>query len=224
MALSDRPPLGLARWPRAILFDWDNTLVDNWISIQDALNTTLSAMGQNPWSLADVRARVRASARETFPQLFGDRAREAMQIFYDRFEAAHLDTLRTLPGADALLGALDAQGLYLAVVSNKQGTFLRREAAKLGWDRRFARLVGAGDAASDKPSPEPVAMALEGSGIECGEAVWYVGDALIDIDCAQNAGCVSILVGDGHGAETADAEPDIRLSDLSALANMFTTQ
>jgi phosphoglycolate phosphatase len=184
----------------------------------------LTAMGQEPWSLAEVRARVRASARETFPRLFGARAREAMEVFYDRFEAAHLDTLQTLPGADALLDALHAQGLYLAVVSNKHGAFLRREAEKLGWDQRFAQLIGAGDAISDKPSPAPIAMALEGSGIACGDAVWYVGDALIDVDCARNAGCVSVLVGDGHGMETADADPDIRLSDLSALAMMFTTQ
>lgn len=210
--------------PRAVLFDWDNTLVDNWASIQDALNTTLTAMDQPEWSLAEVRARVRASARESFPQLFGERADEATRIFYERFEAAHLDTLTSLPGADALLEALDRSGIYLAVVSNKHGPFLRREATQLRWDRWFTRLVGAGDAVQDKPSPAPVALALEGSGIMPGGAVWYVGDALIDIECARNAGCVAVLVGDGHGPETADADPDIRLSDLSALAKMFTTQ
>jgi phosphoglycolate phosphatase len=210
--------------PKAVLFDWDNTLVDNWASIRDALNTTLEAMGHAPWSLAQVRARVRASARETFPRLFGERAGEAMRIFYERFAAAHLATLRALPGAETMLGALDARGIYLAVVSNKHGAFLRREAEQLGWSGRFARLVGAGDAPEDKPSAVPIMLALEGSGIVAGESVWYVGDALIDIECARNAGCVAVLVGDGHGAETADAYPDIQLSDLTALAKMFTTQ
>ena len=210
--------------PRAVLFDWDNTLVDNWVSIQDALNATLTAMGHAPWSLAEVRARVRSSARETFPRLFGKRADEAMQIFYDRFTAVHLDTLETLPGAVDLLDTLETLGIYRSVVSNKHGAFLRLEAERLGWDRRFAHLIGAGDAEEDKPSPAPIAMALEGSGISAGEAVWYVGDTLIDIECARNAGCVSVLVGDGHGEETAAADPDIRLSDLSALAKMFTTQ
>jgi len=212
------------RWPRAVLFDWDNTLVDNWVSIQDALNTTLIAMGLAPWSLAQVRARVRASARESFPALFGARAEEAARIFYARFEAAHLATLRVLPGAEALIETLAAAGLYLGVVSNKQGAFLRREAAQLGWTDRFGRLVGAGDASHDKPSPAPIALALEESGIAAGASVWYVGDALIDVECARNAGCVAVLVGDGHGAETAAADPDIRLCDLSALAKMFTTQ
>jgi phosphoglycolate phosphatase-like HAD superfamily hydrolase len=51
-----------------------------------------------------------------------------------------------------------------------------------------------------------------------------IGDTLIDIECARNAGCVLVLVGDGHGEESAAADPDIRISDLSALAKMFTTQ
>ena len=29
--------------PRALLFDWDSTLVDNWRSIETALNATLVA-------------------------------------------------------------------------------------------------------------------------------------------------------------------------------------
>ena len=32
--------------PTAIIFDWDDTLVDNWESINSALNTTLKAMGK----------------------------------------------------------------------------------------------------------------------------------------------------------------------------------
>jgi phosphoglycolate phosphatase len=221
---ADRSSSGLLSQPKAVLFDWDNTLVDNWVSIQDALNATLTAMGHAPWSLADVRARVRSSARETFPRLFGSRANEAMQIFYDRFKAVHLDTLQTLPGAEAVLEAIERKGIFTSVVSNKHGPFLRLEATQLGWDRRFARLIGAGDAREDKPSAAPIAMALEGSGTQAGDAVWYVGDALIDVECARNAGCVSVLVGDGHGEETAEADPDIRLSDLTALAKMFTTQ
>ena len=34
--------------PRAIIFDWDNTLVDVWPAIHDALNTTFVAMDGRP--------------------------------------------------------------------------------------------------------------------------------------------------------------------------------
>lgn len=56
--------------PKAILFDWDNTLVDSWAAIQDAQNHTLTAFGLEPWTLEETRQRVRGSMRDTYPQLF----------------------------------------------------------------------------------------------------------------------------------------------------------
>ena len=35
--------------PKAIIFDWDSTLIDNWQSIANALNATLIEMGKAPW-------------------------------------------------------------------------------------------------------------------------------------------------------------------------------
>ena len=63
--------------PRAILFDWDNTLVDSWATIHEALNFVMGAMGKPEWSLDDTRTRVRLSLRESFPMHFGERWREA---------------------------------------------------------------------------------------------------------------------------------------------------
>ncbi|MGE0745316.1 MAG: HAD family hydrolase [Rhodospirillales bacterium] len=184
---------GLAA-PRAILFDWDNTLVDTWPVIHDAINHTLVAMGQAQWTYEETRQRVRRSAREAFPELFGDRWERAREVFYDRFRDIHLDSLALMPGAAAMLETLSDGRFYLGVVSNKAGEHLRREARHLGWDRYFARLVGATDAAADKPDAAAIALALQGSGIAPGPEVWFVGDTDIDLLCARNAGCVRILV------------------------------
>ncbi len=75
-----------------------------------------------------------------------------------------------------MLHGLAADGIFLGVVSNKTGALLRREADRLGWSGYFGRLVGAGDAAVDKPDAAPVRLALASSGIAAGEAVWFVGD------------------------------------------------
>lgn len=180
--------------PKAILFDWDNTLIDSWAAIHDAQNYTLTAFGLPRWTLEETRARVRGSMRDTYPQLFGERWREAGEVFYRRFAAKHLDTLTPLPGSRELLTQLDAEGVYLAVVSNKRGDYLREEAARLGWLPLFARMVGAFDAERDKPAVEPVHFALAGSGIPAGGDVWFIGDADIDMQCASNAGCVPVLL------------------------------
>ncbi len=180
--------------PRAIIFDWDNTLVDSWTILHDAINVALDAFGLAPWTLEQTRKRVRNSLRDSFPSLFGEHAKEAEKLFYDRFAEIHLDALRPCPGAGRMLEDLDEAGLYLGVVSNKKGDFLRREAAHLGWDRYFGQIIGAFDGSRDKPAFEPVDMALAGSGISRGQQVWFAGDADIDLECAANAGCVPVLV------------------------------
>jgi phosphoglycolate phosphatase len=184
---------GLRR-PLAVLFDWDNTLVDGWGVIADALNTALVAMGHQPWTLQETRERVKASARDSFPVMFGARWREAEKIFYDRFQSHHLEHLAAMPGAEALLANLAARGVYQGVVSNKRGSFLRKEAEHLGWSRFFGRVIGAGDAPRDKPAAEPVVMALEGGAMAPGPEVWFVGDTDLDMVCARDSGCVPVLV------------------------------
>lgn len=186
--MSERPP-------RAILFDWDNTLVDNWAAIRGGLNEALAAFGLPQWSKEEVLQRVRHSMRDSFPALFGPRWPEAERIFYGSVRRNHLATLRPLPGIESLLPALQCRGIYLGVVSNKTGALLRAEAGHLGWDGYFARLVGAGDAAADKPDPAPVHLALGPDGPKAGPDVWFVGDTGVDMACAINAGCVPILVG-----------------------------
>ena len=180
--------------PDAILFDWDNTLVHTWPTIHDALNTAQRAFGLAPWTMVETRRWVRKSLRDSFPALFGDRWVEAADVFYRRYGEIHLDLLEPVAGAARMLDDLAALGIYLGVVSNKRGEYLRREADHLGWDSYFGRLVGATDAPRDKPANEPVTMALDGSGVPRGDAVWFAGDADIDLECAANAACIPVLI------------------------------
>ena len=206
--------------PRALLFDWDNTLVDTWGAIHHALTVTFEAMDQQPWTMEETRLRVRRSAREAFPVLFGARAEEAASIFYRTFESDHLATLEAHTGAEAMLHGLTETGsYYLAVVSNKRGDLLRSEAVKLGWDGYFERMVGANDAARDKPAVDAVEMALGDSGVTPGPDVWFVGDTDIDMVCATNAGCLPVLLRDeppGAG-EFAGSEPRVHIADCVQL-------
>lgn len=215
-------PAGRPPAPKALLFDWDNTLVDSWDVIRAAMNETLLAFDMEPWSPEETRRRVAKSAKDAFPRLFGERWREATEIFYGAFEAGHLDRLRPLPGAGETLQSLGKTGLWLGVISNKRGDLMRAEAEALDWAGYFGGLVGAGDASEDKPAVAPVDLALEGSGLARDRTVWFVGDAPIDIECARNAGVTAVLVGDGHmdPDEQAALLPDLQIPGIGALAGL----
>ncbi len=218
------PAAGGEGLPVALLFDWDNTLADTWPAIHHALAATFRAMGREPWTFEETRQRVRASARDSFPALFGARAEEAMTIFYGCFESDHLAQLCERPGATDMLERLHAAGFYLAVVSNKRGDLLRQEADALNWTPLFARLVGANDAARDKPAADPVHLALGDGGIAPGPDIWFVGDTDIDLACAANSGCMPVLLRaePPRADEFADHPPHRYFDSCAALARLLT--
>ena len=204
--------------PRAIVFDWDNTLVDSWATIHEALVLTFTAMGHEPWTLAETKMRVRHSLRDAFPKLFADRWEEARKLYLDHFTAMHIERLTPILGAAELLAQAQQAGFHLAVLSNKTGRILRLEADHLGWTPHFKRLVGAGDAQADKPDPVAMQFALEGSGFT-GADVWYVGDTALDMECAARAGCTAVLLGalDAEDQGFAKFPPRLRFADFTSL-------
>lgn len=205
--------------PLAIVFDWDNTLVDTFPTIHAAMSEALTAMGQRPWTLAETHERARQSLRDHFPMLFGDRWQEAREIFYGAFRRLHLQQIAPMAGAGDALRHLHEAGIPLAVVSNKTGSYLRLEAAHLGWDRYFGCIVGANDAARDKPARDPLDKALAAIGIGASSRVWYVGDADIDMQCAHNAGCLPVLLRaePPEPVEFGDFAPAMHLPHCDAL-------
>lgn len=192
----------MSQKPKAFLFDWDNTLVDTWPTIHEALNHTLRLMEHEEWSLEKTKANVKKSMRDAFPAMFGSRWEEAAQAYQAYYRSIHLTHLHPLPRALDVVAMLDKSDAFVGVVSNKRGDTLRTEIQNLGWDHYFDAIVGADDAHADKPSAAPVELALKESGLQSGAQIWFVGDTIVDLECAHNSGCVPVLYGevetDGH--------------------------
>jgi phosphoglycolate phosphatase len=202
--------------PSVLLYDWDNTLIDGWAGITAALNAVFAAFGHPLWTREDTKNRVRVSLRESFPAMFGDRWEDARTIFYSSLTGQHLDHVAPMPGAEALLAA--GAGWPQGVVSNKAGEFLRREVTHLGWDRYFGPVVGAGDAAIDKPDPAPLHLALQQIGHSANRSVWYMGDTALDMQAARAAGVTAVLIGDAaHDGGVERAAPDIHFPSAIAM-------
>lgn len=185
--------------PKAVIFDWDNTLVDTWPLIHVAINATMEKMGHELWSLDKVKTDIHKSMRESFPEIFGDNWQEAGEIYKNAYRSQHLDQLCFLPKAVDLINYLHQKNILLSIISNKTGNILRAEAESLKIDDKFFSIIGSGDAQFDKPHHAPVDLALLGSGIDPKkDLVWFVGDTITDIECAINCHCQPILYGEGR--------------------------
>lgn len=193
--------------PRAVIFDWDNTLVDNWGAITEGMNAALTDFGSEAWSIEQVKYRCNRALRDSFPEWFGSKWERARDLFYKRFQEVQMEYLSPLSGANELLSWLGEQKVPLFVVTNKRGDIMRLEAEKLGWADRFVAMIGSLDASCDKPEREPVDLALSKAGMTADDSsIWFVGDKKIDVDCARNSGCTPVLVYNENEAIKSNVE------------------
>ena len=125
-----------------------------------------------------------------------------------------------MAGAAEMLSELARSELYLAVVSNKTGAVLRREAEHLGWTAHFSRAGRRRRCrARQAGGGADTAGARAAAASPCAEA-WYVGDTALDMECARNAGCLGVLLGGRALEEDSFARfpPDLHFSGCAALA------
>lgn len=193
--------LPLPPYPKAVIFDWDDTLVESLGCIEAAINETREAFGLQRWSRDEVRVNCRRALKETFPVWFGARWEEARDFYYARYyplrEATPMEEKR---GASELLGWLNRHAVPLAVVSNKRHDLLCREIERVGWQDLISAVSGTLDAPKPKPAREHVDHALGKAGLMASEDVWFVGDGDTDVLCARAAGCTPVFVGDPQEA------------------------
>ncbi|TNE26432.1 MAG: HAD family hydrolase [Alphaproteobacteria bacterium] len=182
--------------PKALIFDWDDTITNNWWRVLLSMNKTLTKLGHPEWTEDEALRRLGPSARDLFPAVFGqERAQEASDLYYSFIDELKGEGPRICDGAVEAVKALAETPLYLAVLSNKRADALRAEVALVGLSDCFSCIVGAGDAAEDKPGRAAVEKALEASkGLQPGPDVWFVGDSHIDMQCAHFNGLTAVLV------------------------------
>lgn len=179
--------------PKAIIFDWDNTLANTWPLITESIDKTMLHMGKEPWGEEKVRGNVHKSMRESFPDIFGDEWEKAGDFYRGHYRSIHLG-IQLIDGAREMIEWIDSKGIMQLVVSNKIGATLRKEAKELGIDDKFFSLVGASDTEFDKPARNPVDLALMGSGLDLQkDEIWFVGDTLTDVECAFKCGFTPVI-------------------------------
>jgi len=180
------------RFPSAILFDWDNTLVDTTQDTLRALNAVSTKFGQKTMTLAEFHQKPSLTLRLFIESIVSPED----VLVAEKFFIEHTKNIDVvfLPHAEKLIHWLHARKIPMGIVSNKIGTRLRSEIDTLKLAHVFYCAIGSGDTTEDKPSSKPLLHALSQRQIVPSEDIWFVGDSVVDMMCAYHAGCTPVSV------------------------------
>jgi 2-phosphoglycolate phosphatase len=209
--------------PRAVLFDFDGTLIDSFPAIAASVNHVRALRGLAPLSVAEVTRHVGRGAWHLLRHTVERGELEANVAAYREHHPSVLrDLTRLLPGAREALDALKARGVRLGVCSNKPVDFSRRLVEYLGVAAHFDVVLGPEDVARPKPAPDMLLEAMRRLGCRP-EEVLYVGDMTVDVETARAAGVTVWVVATGTDAAGVldAARPDRRLGGLAELAGLL---
>lgn len=189
---------------KAILFDFDGTLVDSDPAHLVAFNEVLAPYGCSLTAQQYATTVVGRANVTIFGNLFPDAPLAELEWLGEEKERAYLrraDLVALHDGAIEVLTELRAQGLQLALVTNAPRMVIDDVAVRLGLLEYFDATITIDDVTHGKPHPEPYLQALAQLGVSANQAI-VVEDSAPGLRAAQAAGMDVLLLG---GSASLDA-------------------
>ena len=201
---------------RALLFDWDGTLLDSAEACYRVYERMFAERGI-PFD---------RSVHELTYSPNWERTYTALGLHRDHWHSTDLrylelwasETICLRPGALSLIEGFDAAGASLGLVTSGERVRVEPELARHGLDTRFDALVCGDDITRKKPDPEGLHLALEQLKVRPAEAA-YVGDSPEDIEMARGAGVFAVGIDGGfpNRGSLRAARPDVLAASLDEL-------
>ena len=205
----------------AYLFDLDGTITDTDVIWIDALADTLAALGHpvsTDWTMEIVYGKAWSSSYGKIVGRFPDLARfssdELAHKSDDYFKARVARTDVRIPGTITLIRRLAAAGAPCAVVSGSTHEQIEDALALAGVRDCFPVIVGSGDYARGKPSPEGFLLGAKKLGVHPADCTVFE-DSAAGVAAGKAAGMrvVALRLPD-HPPQDLSAA-DLVLPDLS---------
>lgn len=208
---------------KAVIWDFDGTLVDSPVAVQAATNAALAEAGFAAVTLAQTRA---GMVRPTIPRMAwhaglaadDPRAPALAESFYRHAAALFPERALCFAGVAELVGRL---ALPQAVVTNNLGGMVRATLARRGLLAAMRAVIGDGDLPAPKPDPRGAWMAAAACAVDPA-ACAYIGDSEVDRATARAAGMRAIGVTWGTTPRDEMRGFDVLADDAAALEALLS--
>lgn len=206
---------------RTVLFDLDGTILDTNELIFRSFEYAWARKGHTDVSREKLTPYMGGTLTDMFREVtgVGDAEVEELIGLYREFNWAHHDELVTAyPHVNEVMGALQAAGVRMGVVTTKIRKTSEMGLKLCGLDGYIETIVSLDDVQHPKPHPEPVLKALDAMRADPATTV-MVGDSKGDLLAARAAGVRSIAVGwtIKSREELNRCEPDYWIEDMKDL-------
>lgn len=197
---------------KAVLFDFDGTLVDSSEGIFKSLSYAFRQDGKPVPDTQTLRKFIGPPIYDSFKTLFGypdNKIDFMVQKYRERYRELGYREVRVYDGIPELLETLKANGVKIATASSKPIVFIEQILKEQGLFPYFDYIGGTlfDNISSNKTAI--IKAAMQALGVAAGECV-MVGDRLYDICGAKGAGvpCIAVLFGFGSRAEFGEYGAD----------------
>lgn len=209
--------------PKVIIFDWDGTLAHTRQAVVGAMEYVLKKHNKEPWDITKSKYRdTKKSLKDNFENFFGDNARKAYEEYLEYYQTNSYSKIRPLENAREFLNLCRQKNIDLCIISNKEKELLVKEVKQCFPDIPFKKILANGEAAHNKPFPDPVFKLLKNSSFEINrDNVWLVGDTKQDTECAYNSGVFPILIGKGKFMEDNYIKEKLNSSEPMLIFDTF---
>ena len=184
---------------KAILFDYDGTIIDTNRLIVDSWNHMYREYCGGILADDDVKWTFGIPLREGVDRVMQIKGHsgydlDALVDSYREFQTfAWATEAKIFDGIPETINALKAKGALLGIVTSRVSKSLIDGLKKYGLFDYFDSIVCAESTPIHKPLPEPALICCRELAIEPSEAV-MVGDSVFDLQCGNAAGCDSCFV------------------------------
>ena len=210
----------LTRKPlRAVLFDWDGTLLDSFQADANAYVQMFRALGIS-WNSTRLTQHYSPDWHNVYraAQLPLESWAEADRL-WRRFYRSERPQLQA--GARRVVQTL-AQRFPLGLVSSGSSLRVRSQIRAFGLESLFAVSIFGDEVPHRKPHPLQLQLAIRRLGVEPGSCV-YVGDAPEDVQMARRAGvaAVGLLEHSPVPERLRESRPNALIKTISSLPELF---